>query len=278
MTTIVYHIPVSLVAAYRGRRVIVRAHDPAELVQALPESTHDNLVGVQLLSLTTDAEALADWGYAVPVELAMRHPETEFPLLYRHAKLLDKHPLRVAIPVVPGFSKAVKIATSLQFTVKLEVGQPDPALIEELRAVLDFYLHHSSVSQPIEYFHTTLLSFYHRDPVTVWEIQEEDPGSLRYVTDDGQETLARRLVSGEIGSVTGDLDAFLSDLKMAVLAEQNECSHCEFFMNCGGYFKWPRKEYSCEGVKTLFRTVREAAGELAHELTAFEATRTEAGR
>ena len=233
MTTIVYHIPMTLVAAYRGRRVIVRSQDPTALVKVLPESELENLVGVQLLSLTTDADALADWGYAVPVELAMLHPETEFPLLYRHAKLLDKHPLRVAIPVVPGFSKAVKIATSLQFGVKLEVGQPDPATVEELHTVLAFYLHHSSVSQPIEYFHSTLLSFYHRDPVTLWDIQEEDPASLRYITEDGQETIARRFVSGNVGTVAGDLDAFLTDLKAAVLAEEEECSHCEFFANCG---------------------------------------------
>jgi hypothetical protein len=278
MTTIVYHIPVSLVTAYRGRRVIVRAHDPTTLAKALPESEHERLVGVQLLSLTTDADALADWGYAVPVELTMRRPETEFPLLYRHAKLLDKHPLRVAIPVVPGFSKAVKIATALQFAVKLEVGQPDSATVEELRTVLAFYLHHSSVSQPIEYFHSTLLSFYHRDPVTLWDMQEEDPASLRYVTDDGQETIARRFVSGNVSAVTGSLNTFLTDLKAIVLAEQSECSHCEFFANCGGYFKWPHKEYACDGVKTLFRTLREAAGEVAHDLTAFLATRTEAGR
>ena len=273
MATIVYHIPVSFVAAYRGRSVIVRAHDPAELVRALPEDAQEHLVGVQLLSLTTDAEVLADWGYAVPVDLAMLSPATEFPLLYRHAKLLDKHPLRVSIPVVPGFSKAVKIATALQCTVKLEVGQPDPALIEELRAVVDFYLHHVSVSQPIEYFHSTLLSFYHRDPVPLWDIQEENPAYLRYVTDEGRETVARRLVDGTVRNVPGDLEVFVTTLTTELLVEEGECARCEFFPNCGGYFKWPRKEYACDGVKIVFRTLREAAGELAHDLTAFLATR-----
>lgn len=281
MTTIVYHIPLTLVAAYRGQKIIVRSQDPTALVKGLPESDHENLVGVQLLSLTTDADALADWGEAVPVELAMLHPETEFPLLYRHAKLLDKHPMRVTIPVIPGFSKAVKIATSLQFRVKLEVSQPDAATVAELCTVLAFYLHHSSVSQPVEYFHSTLLSFYHRDPVTLWDIQEEDPASLRYVTDEGREIVARQLVNGHVGnvgSVPGDLDAFVTNLTTEVLAGQSECSHCEFFPNCGGYFKWPRKEYSCDGVKTVFHTLREAAGELAHDLTDFEATQTEAAR
>jgi hypothetical protein len=114
--------------------------------------------------------------------------------------------------------------------------------------------------------------------VTLWDIQEEDPAALRYVTEDGRETIARRLDNGDVGTVTGDPGTFLTDLKAAVLTEQSECSHCEFFANCGGYFKWPCKEYSCDGVKTLFRTLHEAAGELAHDLAAFSATRTEATR
>jgi hypothetical protein len=90
-----------------------------------------------------------------PVELIMLSPDTEFPVLYRHAKLLDKHPVRVSIPALPGLFKAVKVASALRFHVKLEVGQPGPAAIEALQAVLEFCLHHPSVSQPVEFFHTS---------------------------------------------------------------------------------------------------------------------------
>jgi hypothetical protein len=139
MTNIVYNIPVNLVPPYRGRAVIVRCEHPADLVKALPDNDLDNLVGVQLLSMTADVEVMADWGYAIPVELAMSDPAREFHLLYRHAKLLDKHPVRVSIPVVPGFGKAVKVANSLQFTVKLEMGQPETAVVDEMLSALDFY-------------------------------------------------------------------------------------------------------------------------------------------
>jgi len=278
MATVVYHIPLHLVAAYRGRKVIVRVQDPADLIQALPEKDCEHLVGVQLLALTADVEALADWRPAIPVELAMSHPEEEFPLLYRHAKLLDKHPVRVSIPVVPGFSKAVKVATSLRFSVKLEVNQPDPTVVEELRGVLAFYLHHSSVSQPVEYFHTTLLSFYHHDPVTLWDIQEEDPAILCYVTEDGKETVARRCINASVDSVTNDLGSFVASLQAELLAGRGECSNCEFFAHCGGYFKWPHRDFVCDGVKTLFHALREAAGELEHDLATFLHARTEAIR
>jgi hypothetical protein len=275
MNTVIYNIPTNLVPAYRGREVIVRSRSPAELVEALSESDLENLVGVQLLSLLADVDPLADWGYAVPVELVMQDPVTEFALLYRHAKLLDKHPVRVSIPVIPGLCQAVKVASALQFTVKLELGQPGPAAIEEMRAVLDFYLHHTSVSQPIEFFHTSLISFYDGDPVTLWDLQEDNPAYVRYVMEDGAERVARRLVSA---SVNGELDSLVADLQSELLNERSECCECEFFENCGGYFKWPDKDYKCDGVKSVFRTLKDAADELRHDLMAFTEERKEAIR
>jgi hypothetical protein len=253
----------------------VRAQDPTALVQALPDGVLDKLVGVQLLSLTATVDILADWGYGVPVELVMRSPATEFPLLYRHAKLLDKHPVRVSMPILPALFKAVKVANALCFTVKLDVGQPAPASIAALQAVLDFYLHHTSVAQPIEFFHTALLSFYHQEPVTLWDVQEDDPASVRYVTDDGRETMARD-PSG--AGARGDLGSFVADLQQALLAEQGECYACEFFAHCGGYFKWPHPDYGCSGVKTLFRTLKDASAALRHDLNTFTAARQEMGR
>jgi hypothetical protein len=275
MRTVVYNIPVHLVSAYRGRTVLVRAQDPTALVHALPDGDRDQLVGVQLLSLTADVDILADWGYGVPVDLVMLSPATEFALLYRHAKLLDKHPVRVSIPALPDLFKAVKVATALGFTVKLDVGQPEPSEIKALQSVLAFYLHHTSVSQPVEFFHTALLAFYHQVPATLWAVQEEDPADVRYVTDDGQETIARRLVKVR---VAGDLGSFVTALQQELLAEQGECCECEFLAHCGGYFKWPRKDYGCSGVKTLFRTLQDASEALRHDLNTFTAARKDTRR
>ena len=221
---------------------------------------------MQLLSLLADVDPLAAWGYAIPVELVMQDPVTEFALLYRHARLLNKHPVRVSIPAVPGLYQAVKVASALQFAVKLELGQPVPAAIEEMRAVLDFYLHHNSVSQPIEFFHSALRSFYDQVPITLWELQEDDPVYLRYVTDGGAETVARRLASA---NMTGDPCTFVANLQAALMTEEGECCSCEFFENCGGYFKWPEKDYSCAGIKHLFRTLKDGADEIRRDLMAF---------
>jgi hypothetical protein len=275
MDEVVYNIPLHLFPAYRGRRVVVRSRDAEELVRGIREDELDAVVGVQLLSLKTDAGALADWGQAVPVELMMRHPATEYPLLYRHAKLLDKHPTRASIHVAPGFRNAVKVAAALQFAIKLEVGQPGPEALEELREVLDFYLHHRSVSQPVEYFHSALLAFHSYAVLSLWDAQEEDPAFVRYITDEGRETVARDTVGA---TVAGDLSSFVPEFKRRLLAEGCECAGCEFFGNCGGYFKWPRADYSCGGVKEIFQTLREAAGELRQSLEAFSASQAEAAQ
>jgi hypothetical protein len=272
----VYNIPVNLVSAYRGRYVIVRSERAQEIVEALPDGDLEKVQSVQLLSLSGEVDVMAGWGYAIPVELVMRDPVTEFALLYRHARLIDKHPVRASIPAVPGLSKAVRIANSLQFRVKLELGQPEPAALAELQTALDFYLHNSSVSQPIEFFHTTLRSFYKYDPQTLWDIQEEDPAYLRYVTEDGQERIARRMVSVD---VLDNLDTFIEDLQRELLGERaekhSECSDCEFLANCGGYFKWPNRDYRCDGVKSVFRTLRESAAELRQDLDTFVESRLE---
>jgi hypothetical protein len=176
------------------------------------------------------------------------------------------------MPVVPDFSKAVKLAVSLNFAVKLEVTQPDQTLVKEMVGVLDFYLHHSTVAQPIEFFHSLLLAFYQENPVTLWAVQEEDPAFFRYITEQGEETISRRFAETKIKD---DVGSFLENFNKELLTEKRECCQCEFFEHCGGYFKWPDREFSCDNVKTLLRTLQEAAGELKRDLASFSASRGE---
>jgi hypothetical protein len=253
--------------------MIVRFHQPAELVNSLTEADTENLVAVSLLSLTANLDLLAGWGYAVPIELVMTQPQTQFPLLYRHAKLLDKHQVRVSIPTVPGFSRAVKLASSLNFFIKLEPGQPGLDVANEIAEVVELYLHHPSVSRPIEFFHSTILDFYHGVSSTLWEIQEADPAYIRYVTDDGKETLNRQPTCVE---ESGPLASFVPRIQQRLLAEGAECLSCEFFNNCGGYFKWPRRDYACGGIKKVFRSLKVAADELNGDLAPFAESHVEA--
>lgn len=263
MNELIHNIPLRLLSAYPTGRLIVRTDDPAALVTALLAEEPARIAAVQLLSLTADSEPWNAWATGLPVELVMTDPAAEFPLLYRHTNLLDQHPVRVAIPVQPGFAKAVKAAAALNFAVRLEAGQPDLALIEELAVVLEFYLRQPAVAQPIEYFQGALLGFYHQEPASLWAVLEEDPEWLRYIADDGVESLPGRLA--EV-AITVAPDAKLAVWIDQVLAAGEECRACAFRQSCGGYFKWPRQHYDCAGVKRLFEKLRDAADELRRDL------------
>lgn len=262
MDSLIYNIPARLVGAYADRRVIVRSHDPAELASCVSQLDPANVLYGQLLSLDVEVAPLTNWRQSVPLDLVMTRPVDEFPLLYWFSHLLDKHQIRVSIPVTTGFADAVRLSLALHFTVKLEVGQPDQDLIKELSEILELFLHRSTITQPVEYFHSTFLSFFHQEPVSLWYVQEEDPEQIRFVSDDGEEGLSKRLHGLPFHSQKSFRPG-----EQQVAGEKSECDDCEFFDRCGGYFKWPDKNFSCEGVKTLFGTMRAAAAELRTDLS-----------
>jgi hypothetical protein len=266
-----YNVPLSLIDSYPNRRLIVRAYDPLAVITTLLPKHLNNLVALQLLDITADLEPLEVWNPGLPVEMVLKEPESETMKLYRLCKLQRSHPVRVVIPVVPAFSKAARVASFLNLPVKLEGSQPDDELIEELSETLDFFLHNKAVSQPVDYFSGLLMAILHKLPVTLWEIQEEDPGMVRHVTESGVEAVARR----PFGGTHEDLDTFRFELAKRTLSSESECASCEFFLNCGGYFKWPNREFSCAGIKRILQRMREAAYELHDDLSLYPVVRTE---
>ncbi|NEV64331.1 hypothetical protein [Thiorhodococcus minor] len=263
--SIVYHVPLERLSAYRGRHLIVRSDNPHALVDRIGAVDLDDLAYVQLCSLPSGSEALIHWAEGLGVELVLESPADDFARLYEYAKLLDNHPVRVLLPVEPGFEKAAKLAASLQFAVRLQVGQPAVPLIESLAQVLDDYLHRPTVGQPIDYFHSVLLGLCHRQPISLWAIQEEDPALVRHVDAGGKERLPGKLAGADVGVRPG---AFVEQWARRLRTEGAECAECPFFAPCRGYFKWPRRDYDCAGVKTLFRTLQQAADALRADIAA----------
>ena len=257
MSSVTYNIPVRLVSEYAGRSIIVRSADPSEIVRHLAGRDIDNVFYAQLLSadVTPDAiSELANCDQHFAIDIVLNDPAAEFPLLYNFSKLLDRHPIRVSIPVRTGFVKAVKLALALELAVKINVGQPNPALIEEMSEVLDLYLHRANVSQPVEFFHSLFLAAYNEQPANIWMIQEEDPEHFVFVGDNGVETVSPRF-GDSLPYATGDVEI--------------ECDTCKFLPICGGYFKWPDRKYSCEGVKTIFASIDTASSELRENIASY---------
>ena len=266
--SLVYNIPASMIDSFQGRNLIVRSSSPNQIVYSLWRSDLSNVRFVQLLSTPPESALLEGSAESVPLEIVLEDPATQFHQLYSLANLLDSHPVRVAIPVVKGFGKAVKLAVSLNFSVKLQFGQPDQDLLNEVESILDFYLHGSYVRQPIEFFQTILRSFYTDEPISLWEVAEEDPKQVRYITDDGEETISNRFAGVKFDEGLTD---FVKRFGQELISERRECHDCEFFTRCGGYFKWPDKNYSCEGVKRVFRTLANASSEMSSDLKSYEA-------
>ncbi len=267
MNAITYNIPISLFAGFRGRKVIVRSHDPAEISKNIIDRDLTGLSFVKLLTLNGNIGNLIGWGNAIPIELVVSDINRDLPLLYRYTPLLADHPIRVSVPLAPGFGKVVKLAISLDFAVKLEGGQPDASLVDEMQRIALLYLHQSTVSEPIEFFHSLFLALYHRNPLTLWTIQEEDPSLVRHITDTGEETMPGRLAGMEVPE---DFSTFVQETQKGPAAEEGECTGCEFLRHCQGYFKWPLKEYRCDGVKALLGTLRGAAEELRTDIASFQ--------
>jgi hypothetical protein len=163
-------------------------------------------------------------------------------------------------------TKAVKVAQALNFSVKLEVGQPEATLFDELLALAEYYLRGSTVSRPIEPFHSLFLSFFSGNATNLWGLQGEDPAVDRYMTDDGKVAFSKRLVS--LGIPENQFEGFLEEF-MSACRDDAECSACDFFDRCEGYFKVPDKNYQCEHVKQLFALLKEAAMELRRDEARF---------
>ena len=93
-----------------------------------------------------------------------------------YAKWVDNRPVRIAIPVEEDFEKAIKLALSLQFAVKLDMNQPDSTLIQQLSALVDDYPHRPTVAQPVEFFIACCARFVARKPSISGKFKAPPPG------------------------------------------------------------------------------------------------------
>lgn len=259
MDNITYNIPLNLVREYTGRRVVVRSAAPTEIAQRLAGQLDVSLQYIQLLTADIgpdEIEVLSRWAPGIPLDVVLSDPGTDFALLYNFSKLTDRHSVRVSIPVKPGFINAVKLALALHFAVKLDPGQPDQDLIDELAAALDLYLYRTTVTQPVEFFHSLFLSCFDQTPVSLWDIQEQDPERFRFVTDDGIEMVLPSVGGPTLRNGTRGTTSV------------HECETCQFAAGCRGYFKWPDSNYDCTGIKNIFASIDSAAARLRNDVVA----------
>jgi hypothetical protein len=256
---LIYNITAAALSKYRDKTVIIRSDEARTLARAFSAVPREKLSSLKILSLDCAADVLLHLSDSAAVDLVVDSPKAEFGQLYRFAELAQRHMVRATIRGVSGMTKAVKIAQALNFSVKLEINQPEGPVVDELITLAEYYLRGSTVTSPIEPFHSLFLSFLSGKPTSLWSLQEEDPAIDRYVTDDGQVTFSKRLV--RLGIPEDQFVGFLEQ-HMSSCLEAGECAACDFFSRCQGYFKVPDKGFCCDRVKRLFALLNEAAGEM----------------
>jgi len=213
---------------------------------------------------TTVALAACAWPTETGLDVVLTDPERDAPLLYDVARLQHERPLRVTIDGVPGVETAARVAMALQLPVRLRLQQPTEAVVAELAAVLEGYLHDPQATAPVEFFHSALSRRLHGTPLTLWTALERDPALHRQVADDG----------GPDPQAPPHDSGFVAAHLARLIAEDAECVRCRFQELCAGYFKWPDASYACAPVVALLGQVDEAANALERDLAdAAEATR-----
>lgn len=252
----VFIIPGALFATFPGRPAILRTADPTEPAALFGPKIPTDLAFIQLTDLAGDMTPIADWGDGVPLDLLMGDPAAEMPLLYRCTGLLVRHPVRVTVPFLPGLARAVKLALSLGFAVRLLGHQPNPEAVAEARQALTEYLHNPTVSRPVEPFHTLLGSFLHTTPVKLWSLLERDPDQVCVIDERGK-------------PLPGQGPASVAAFREALVAAGAECRDCRYLSRCDGYFKWPRSDSVCTEVKHLLGDLEAAADALRADLAAY---------
>ena len=64
--SIIYNIPATMIEAYRGRNLIVRSHDPSEMLQRLAQEDLERLAYLQILGTGGSIDPLLRWGPSIP--------------------------------------------------------------------------------------------------------------------------------------------------------------------------------------------------------------------
>jgi hypothetical protein len=261
----IFFLPGQLAGAEEERPFVAVVRDREEGIRWLGRQS-PGLQWLQLESLIQDAgfwTQIAQCRSRFPIDVVLSNPASDFAALYRLVDVRSERPVRVTLPALTGFSKAVRLAVSLGLPVRILPGQPSSEVLVELEQMLAFYLHDPLVESPVEFFHSVLASFSGADLGSVWTILEEDPARFRHFGPDGNWVLPRQVEPVESALVP---EEFVANRFNHLIASGSECAACPWQEICQGYFKWPDANYSCAGIKLLFSKLEQTTAEMQRAL------------
>ncbi len=258
-------LPSALAETAGAEPFVVIVRSPEELSRWLGVSL-PGLQWLQVEGMLGDSDAWMEAAHSdseISFDLILANPALEFSDLYKAADTSALRDVRVTVHARPGLIKALRLAAALRLPVRILPGQPSADILAELKEALDFYLHEPAVEAPVEFFHSLLAGSQGVDSGSLWMILEEDPAAFLQYDSEGGILLPRAGGFGSAGSLPTE---FVEDLLKSLLAEGAECTTCPWQQSCRGYFKWPDRSYSCEGIKELFSGIEAAADEMARDV------------
>ena len=266
-------LPSSLAEKQGEQPFVAIVRNREELVRWLRDPP-PGLRWLQVEGMLADADAWAEVAHTdsdIPLDIVLSDPASEFSDLYRLVDASAVCDIRVTVPVLPGSAKAVRLAAALRLPVRLLPGQPNGEALDELRAILDIYLHEPTVEAPVEFFHSLLVAACGAKDVSLWVILEHDPDTIRRYNAGGQTDFPATDDPNEREfTPSGFVEKHLNSL----ISQGGECAACPWQRPCRGYFKWPDPSYSCEGIKGLFSTIEAAGIEIRRDMADLGAARS----
>jgi hypothetical protein len=257
----VFNVPVSLINEFSEHDLTIRGNDSKNLVEALRKIEPSKLFSVQITALDVDPTRFYQLNAPIRFEIMLSDP-AEFPKLYAFSDLVRGGPVRVSIQAKPGLFNAAKLALSMNMPVKLHMGQPDSNVVDEAIKLANYSFHAMEVNQPVEFFHSLIMSNFAGAAMPIWAIQEEDPLYFKYVTDEGA------IESYRLGTC-GDADLLDAVSNGSELPEAfKDCKKCDHQAICRAYFKFPDPAYDCSAVKDLLNVCLATAAELKSDYQA----------
>lgn len=226
----IYILPVTYASKYNN--IILQIRNIDETAKFLNECSNLNIHYFQIVTPAEDWNALPRLIGEAPVDLVLKNPAEEYPLLYHFSQFPN---LRCSILIKPNFFRAVKVAASLHFPIQLTIGKEDISL-EEMEDVLQFYLTSPSLTEPIEFFHSYLYACYHniKPQTTLWELHE---ATEQYKTVDNKGNIILRCTPKAV-----------------------DCKNCMHFPFCQGYCKQYNSD--CNVMKSIFDKIIVSSQEL----------------
>lgn len=139
-----------------------------------------------------------------------------------------------------SFITAMGIAVDLLYLVD---ELPEALVVD----ILKFYLHHPSLSVPVEPFHSILMAILEKKPLNLWSLHLLFPGVFSYVDENG-------IASSP--DLLSKIDGYLKSLPR----KEPACMSCAHFHTCFGWARYQKD--TCGKWKTLLDILQRNAREI----------------